>query len=363
MWSDLGLAPGSDVREVTVIGPGHGESVVVHLGDGEWMVIDSCALPNSSGESAPLAYLQSIGVDVGSAVKTIVVSHWDDDHVRGISDLVGACKSATFCCSTALTKREFANFVEVLFESGATTGRGNVSEFRRCLDVLDIQGRGIFKAFPGRQLSSQGKPLVRCWSPSDLDDMAFLEYVALNYPMHLGATRRAIPGSPNLTSIVISIEWDDTSVLLGADMLACPDDRRGWGAIVGEAGRIGYTRAELVKIPHHGSEGAHDERMWEFLLVEKPISVIAPFGRGPERGRPPKSTDVARVAKLSSETYLTARRDSNPAKKKSLAVTRSLRESGIRITPRHSGIGMVRMRKAKNDRWNNEVFGSAVRVK
>ncbi len=35
-------APEPDEIEVSLIGPGYGESVLVHLGDGEWVVADSC---------------------------------------------------------------------------------------------------------------------------------------------------------------------------------------------------------------------------------------------------------------------------------------------------------------------------------
>lgn len=37
--------PVADELEVSVFGPGVGESVVVHLGHGDWMVVDSCLNP------------------------------------------------------------------------------------------------------------------------------------------------------------------------------------------------------------------------------------------------------------------------------------------------------------------------------
>lgn len=363
MWNNLGSAPGATVREVTVIGPGHGESVVIHLGNGEWLVIDSCGVPSQSGESAPLKYLHTLGVDVSQAVKLIVVSHWDDDHVRGISKLLEASTSATFCCAASLTKRDFSRFVEVVSLGGKTTNKGNVSEFRRCLEILAERPQGIRYAAPGRPLSNIGQPIVKSWSPSDFDNTCFLEYVAANYPTHMGAMKRAVPGSPNLTSVVISVDWDDTSVLLGADMEASPDVRRGWGAVVSEATRLGFPKGQLVKIPHHGSEGAHDDRMWSDLLQPNPISVTAPFGKGATASRPPLPRDVNRIVGKSSKAYLTARRDSSSIKKKDPAVARSLREGGIRLSSPNTVIGMVRMRKVDGGNWDANLFGDAVRVK
>ena len=65
--------PRPDEIEVSLLGPGYGESVVVHLGDGEWMVVDSCT--GRDGEPAALKYLDRIGVDPGSAVRMIVATH------------------------------------------------------------------------------------------------------------------------------------------------------------------------------------------------------------------------------------------------------------------------------------------------
>ncbi|MFY9328181.1 MAG: MBL fold metallo-hydrolase [Georgfuchsia sp.] len=363
MWNNLGNAPAPTVKEVTVIGPGQGESVVVHLGNGEWLVVDSCASSSSRVSSAPLQYLTSIGVDVSNDVKLIVVSHWDDDHIRGISNLLDACRSAVFCCSTSFTEREFIKFVEAMSLGGKTTGNGNVSEFNKCLRILADRKQIIRRAFPGRQLSDKGQPTIKSWSPSDFDDACFLEYVASYYPADWAAMRRAIPGSPNLTSVVISIDWEDVSILLGADMETSTDIRRGWGAIAAEANRVGFEKGGLVKIPHHGSEGAHDERMWSQLLHDLPISIVAPFGKGAIKSRPPQPSDIKRIVDLSSQTYLTANKKPLLPKKKSAAVARSLREGGIRLSAGNSAIGMVRMRKAQGSDWTTDLFGAAVRAK
>lgn len=54
--------PENGVAEVTLIGGphGYGESVVIHLGNGEWIVVDSCVDP-STKECLPLLYLNKMG--------------------------------------------------------------------------------------------------------------------------------------------------------------------------------------------------------------------------------------------------------------------------------------------------------------
>ncbi|GAB2816842.1 hypothetical protein GCM10027073_55760 [Streptomyces chlorus] len=98
--------PGSDEVELSLFGPGLGECVVVHLGNSEWMIVDSCVRPQ---ESTPVAleYLEKLGVDVGSRVSMVVASHWHDDHVKGISEIFERARAAKFFAASALSGDEF----------------------------------------------------------------------------------------------------------------------------------------------------------------------------------------------------------------------------------------------------------------
>ena len=74
--------PKTDEIELSLFGPGIGECAVVHLGNGEWMTVDSCL---AADRSTPVAveYLISLGVDIATQFKLIVVTHWHDDHIKG----------------------------------------------------------------------------------------------------------------------------------------------------------------------------------------------------------------------------------------------------------------------------------------
>ena len=63
-------APAFDQIEVSVIGPGYGECSLIHIGDGKWIIIDSC-IDNTSEKPAALAYLEGIGVNPAEAVLLI----------------------------------------------------------------------------------------------------------------------------------------------------------------------------------------------------------------------------------------------------------------------------------------------------
>ena len=359
----MGALPQATEIEVSVIGPGHGESVVVHLGHGEWLIVDSCVdTTDPQKPVVPLRYLQQLGVRVDNDVKFIVASHWEDAHVRGIGEIVEACPTALFVCSHVFPADKFASFVEAISIGSAATDGGAVKNFRKVLQILSSRGAAIRRAGPGVKLCSN--PLIQSWSPSPQDETEFLYYLAQSHPQAGEPLRKAVLGSGNLTSVVLSIDWPEISVLLGADMESSPDGRRGWGAVISEAQRLGgWVRGDFIKVPHHGSETGHHDGMWDTLLVPKPISVVAPFGRGSVNSRPPKSSDVRRISQRSRAMFLTARHVKPKLPRMGVAVTRSLREGMIAVTSQRTPIGMVRHRRLSGGQWKHELFGAAARVK
>ena len=116
---DYGSSPAAKEIEVTLFGPGYGEAVVVHLGEGVWILIDSCIDPNTK-TPASLHYLQSIGVDLGG-VRTVIASHWHDDHVRGISQIAAKCATADFVLSAVFNTKEAAAFATLRLRSFVRT--------------------------------------------------------------------------------------------------------------------------------------------------------------------------------------------------------------------------------------------------
>src|SRR5690348_11162620 len=90
------VPPRVDQVEVSLFGPGFGEAIALHLGNGSWFLIDSC---QQSSQPAPLSYLERIGVDIRSAVIGVLATHWHTDHVLGISRLFHAASNARFFCS------------------------------------------------------------------------------------------------------------------------------------------------------------------------------------------------------------------------------------------------------------------------
>ena len=124
------LPPDSDQFELTLFGPGYGECAVVHVGANRWIVVDSC-LDTTTRKPAVLEYFNAIGISAQEAVRLIVISHWHDDHVRGLSDIVSSCPNALVCCSLALTKNEFLAYILNYENIMTQTTSSGVSEIKK----------------------------------------------------------------------------------------------------------------------------------------------------------------------------------------------------------------------------------------
>lgn len=296
--------PANDVVEVTVLGPGRGECCVLHTGRGEWLVVDSCVMKD--GSPAALAYLRTIGVPA-SAVRWIVATHWHDDHVRGLADLVEQCSNATVYQSAALCRDEFMRLAAI-GNDAMIEGSSGVKEMWTAWTHLADSGRSVPHLVRADQRiylrDDQRDPSCEIWSLSPSNSSmveACLKFRSL-IPKER-EPKRAVPRPKrNPASVVAWVRTGQAIVLLGADLERSSDRERGWQAIVNSAGRP-TDKAQLVKIPHHGSENAHDPQMWTELLVSDPYAAVTPFSCGSVRL--PKKSDRSRIAELSFGAWLT----------------------------------------------------------
>ena len=360
-WNKVARPPAADEIEVTVIGPGFGECILVHAGEGDWLIVDSCRDPQSK-QAAPLLYLQALGVDPAKSVRWIVATHWHEDHVAGIHDIVSVCSNAEFFCAAQFHQREFREYAAL---SGAVKSADKAKEFRDVVLTMKRRQKQVKWTLGGRGLAvlpaTDRRPEFRieALSPSDKEFSLFLERIVAQMPTKGKPHRALLASDPNHAAIVLSLRWGNESVLLGADLLADVSNDQGWLAAVEQARTLGVPQADLVKIPHHGSWGAHCLKMWTELLMANPVSAITPYSRGRKAGRPPKPTDLARISKLSSRTILTAPTQSGRARKQGSAVAMGLSQNGIKMRTLQADIGIARFRRHYGSNWGNELFGRA----
>ena len=345
------VPPDEDEFELTLLGPGYGESIVLHIGEGSWVIVDSCLQEDRS--PAALGYLQKIGID-SRAVELVVATHWHDDHIRGMAQLLQTCENAVFCCASALCEKEFLTIVGALGARDFSAVGPGIRETYNVFSQLSESRRKVVYAIENRRILSRGRCDVWSLSPDDIAYSKFLRRVGLLVP-NLGESKRRVPRvAPNDVSVVLRIEAGTISVLLGGDL-----EKRGWAGIIDRMDRP-TTKASVFKIPHHGSKDAHQPKVWEEMLEDGCVAVLAPWCRG--RRFLPTAGDVARILASTPNAYSTTgmRSLTRSPFRRSRVVDRAIRESGIRLQVHRVSPGGVRLRRRMDSsaQWQVRKIGS-----
>lgn len=297
------------LAEINLLGTGggYGESIVVHIGNNEWIVIDSCQDPYSK-ESLPLKFLKSRSVNL-SNVKLIVCTHWDDDHIRGISELLNNAPNATFSFARVNDLTKFLQLVRIDYEKlKKIASNSSTTEFNKCLEILQKK-KSIRKFAEADKLLyttqyKDSKIEVYSLSPSDLSSHIFDLEISTLMKEYSALNKKLIKQSPNDRSVVMLLKLGRHNVLLGADLEVSKNSELGWLHIINKSQVIkGTEKSTYFKIPHHGSENGYHEEIWSELLFEKPIATITPWNK---KEKLPKKDMLNRYNILSKELYITS---------------------------------------------------------
>ena len=297
------LAPLIDEIEVSLFGPGKGECVLVHLGGGKWMVVDSCL--DDRKVAAPLAYLESIGV-APDAIELVVASHWHDDHIGGLGQVVKAATHARFFCSNGLEIDEFFMVVAAAAQRPMMQSTSGVSEFGAVIEVLESRSTPLGWAMVDRILHSTASVKVHSLSPSDMAVTESRRLISAAWAsQQSAATRLAVPRPErNPSAIVLHVQIGAVSLLLCSDLETDRDPAMGWLAVVDAHARP-TELADFVKVAHHGSGNGHEARVWAEMLGPQPYAALTPYLSG---STPiPRPADIARLRALTPNLFVTRR--------------------------------------------------------
>jgi hypothetical protein len=179
-------------------------------------------------------------------------------------------------------------------------------------------------------------------------------------PQPLQPHLRVRSPSSNEASIALWVKGVAGVALLGADVERQATDDRGWGAILAlQPAADGQSK--LVKIPHHGSESGHDERMWEELLEDEPAALLTPWSRGAQQL--PTSTDRTRILSLAPDSFIVGHGAAKP-EGYDRAVERTLKEVAESRRVAKGRMGHARARCAPSDSraWRVELVRDAQRL-
>lgn len=366
--TDVRISPDLDEVEISIFGPGVGECVVVHLGNGDWMVVDSC-INKLSKRPVALDYFNVLGVDVSTAIRLLVASHWHDDHIRGIAKVCESAQLAKIACSVALKSREFINLA--VASPYAMFQWPGASEMREVLKICSSRKSSARAAGPEWAASSMrlltlagsDRPFtaeVTSLSPS-AETITFSFRAILEEFFAEGRPVRQIPDqSPNEISVVLWIKLGTLNVLLGADLEERNHPGEGWRAIVQSDTRPS-DKAQVFKVPHHGSTNADLQEVWDEMLVPSPHAVVTPYVRGPKVL--PSRADLERLCSRTSNVYCTGDPESWKSPKRERTVDKVLKKIGPKRRAIEGRMGQVRIRSKNSlDDIRVDLFQGAANV-
>ncbi len=300
--------PNPDHAEISLFGPGIGECIVLHYGNGRWFIIDSCLCPETKQPIA-LAYLNSIGVDASTQVTGILITHWHSDHIEGAFALLKTCRNAKLYHSGALSSREafhlaaiykkdifsnidreireFSNIVQFLFDAKDKSRLDPIKARLTFFDYRDdIQTRMIALSPSSTAVTQSISKLVELIPKNNSDRL-----------------RNVIPESENLNSVAIHFTFGRFSTVLGSDLEETGNMQTGWSAIFNSniISELSLPASSLYKVSHHGSETGHHDKIWTDLMIDNPLSITTPF----RRCGLPTPANIERVTAISSEFIIT----------------------------------------------------------
>lgn len=391
--------------EFTLLGGcnGYGESILIRFSTGKWMVIDSCV--DQQKRCAPLQYLRKIGVDVTTDVVCVCCTHWHDDHMKGLCQLLEECSSMTkFCMAIPDDKENFLYAFGHIDEI-----QKDQSHLKGALDILDLIARKNIpvKRIIQDQTICQVTPINKCiaLSPSQADLNQFLgemlSEIVTEERVEIQKKRLSeIPESEivdaeavlpdeyidipeaqveteqllnkkkskwrlakiNERSVALLLELGGHVVILGSD-LEKGNKGHGWQAVMEESECLGDSVAEAYKIAHHGSKNGYCEEFIKKHISSECIGKMSTWFLGD--GVLPEDEMIDVYYDAMSQLYIT----SNPARKRKFYVPapelrKFIKECTDDVVELSNEVGIIQSRLDTSDPtaiWRTQCFGSAYR--
>ena len=348
--------PDNDTIEVSVFGPGFGECIALHYGEGNWIVVDSCIDKQEHRPSA-LVYFENIDLDPAEHVTHFVLTHPDNDHISGAAELFRQCSSAKLVLPSVFSEPEMVSYAAHFCRDDTSNLTTATSEYVEILNILEA--RKITPLYVKQDSPLIVGDLVSLFalSPSDKKLHKFLTFVSMLIPKDRDPLRLPASLSHNAVSAVLLLQMCKESVILGADLEENPG--KGWSTILTDSLCFeSSSPTSLIKVPHHGSKNADNTDIWT-TFCKNPYAVLTPFNRG--RTRLPRPKDVARICARTPNSFSTSTyKNMRPPKDRSLE--KLLKTFGIEQQRSEPQTGQVRLRKrmaAPIGAWSVELFKGA----
>ena len=258
---------------VFVCGGGFGEAVVVALPSRGWLVVDGCTARGPLGsKGVPLSVLQQFGPPMDAdPLELVVLSHPHEDHAAGFAQLVDAHPPRRVMVTARAPEGPFLHDTMSALLGGSASAPTSARL---------VHGEVLAAVRAVRRLVDDGVQVVAGIEPTSLTlGETQIDVRAPNPCAHLdgifgdlasGRRERA-----NHASVVLELSWRDARIVLTGDLptsqptgLSCLLDRHGH-----------LADHDLLKLPHHGSEGAHEPRLMSPTTRTHRAWAATPYSR------------------------------------------------------------------------------------
>lgn len=358
-------SPSSTEVEVTVIGTGggYGESIVIKIGIDSWIIVDSCINPKTKSPLA-IEYLKGINVDLKKVI-LVICTHWHNDHIKGLTSTLDYCTNAEFCFSQVHDLQKFLFLLELDYSKSSKGSISSTSEFAGCLELINKRGTYYSTAKSNLTLCSFKENGVEfnlfALSPSQKICNDFDTEIS-QLITEFGSRNTAIINKPpNDKSIALLLKFSNERVVLGADLEIGRSDQEGWKNIVNHSKVIDEHKANLYKIPHHGSYNGYLSEIFDVLVNNEGILKITPY----KNSGLPTAEMLDTYSSHSENIFLTSQNIvSSKAKKRDNSISMMIAKSVKKISEIKFNHGLIRSRidyTDKNSIWKTELFEGAIK--
>ncbi|MCR4315209.1 MAG: hypothetical protein NUW37_02545 [Planctomycetes bacterium] len=362
--------PNEDMFELTVIGPGFGESCVLHVPGAGWGVIDCC--------KGTTDYLHSQGVE---NLSFAALTHPHLDHYEGFN--------ALFDLYTGRIERIwlYDGYIEQrLIRLLDVAQKNAIFNARKLFNVLEMFAGEIKKGAKGRKIAAGTNLLSKKYQmdggksfeiaidglgPSLADINRFVGLLRSRPNdidgdlSHACALFSLMSPEMNLVSATIRVRIGTMNIIFGGDTLIGQTNGEGWREIA-----LGTDSTDIecdvIKVSHHGSKTSFCAEAWKRHKGEKakvPFAIVTRFSKSKV---PLPDESETKALKNCAHTLLTPS-IGNPRKLSKVIGTnaeKALKRLGRKVhSVEKNKLGIVRIRIPLSTMIPNlELFGSASEV-
>jgi hypothetical protein len=306
--------PNENELEITVFGPGYGESIVLHVPGIGWGVIDSCEVRK---HPTPLAlhYLLNLLSPPYPKLAFVLLTHPHEDHYKGLDKIIREYPGGVerICRYEGDGVRELKRYLVQQRVAGNYVSPGLVNVFKTIgeAEKAGVNFRRLGEmtlVFDLKNVPIEGygtaNICLMALSPSAASCQKYVDTLFKAFPQR-GKPVQPVPDEAhNLISVALLLKIGEIQVIFGSDVETGLKNNTGWNGII-------FNRdcpelwTNLIKVSHHGSEDGFNPLAWQNHGKRmKPIAIITPFCHGSTLL--PKKKDIENIKRVSNKVGITS---------------------------------------------------------